>query len=242
MPDACDHKDVLADHLHVRIRSGEKLVGEAVLDRFLAGHPRLFVHHALEVVDLVAGLGGVDLGRGVDAGVQHLDDRLQVVDVAVVDHGAGGLVDHHEAARIDLHGVARAHDDARRGGRDAFDDDVDVGPEGFDGVMDGDAGVEIPAAAVQLDGDLALALHGREVIHEALGRDVEAGLRLSGPPVDWLLAHDVAVEDDLALIFGDARDVPAFLAAVVRHWLSPGQNCRAGFEVVHVSVPPSLSW
>ena len=118
----------------------------------------------------------VDLRDGPLARVEVLLELLQVCEGVVVVEQPGDAVDHHHAAGIDLYLVARAGDDAGRAGRDAFHDDDLVAGQALDGVVDGDAGVEVAAAAIDLDGDVALALDGREILHEALGRDVEAGL------------------------------------------------------------------
>ena len=91
---------------------------------------------------------------------------------------------------------------------DPFYDDVHVAAERFQCVMDCDPGVKVAPTAVEFYGDVGFVLHGRQIFHEALRRDIEAGLRLACPPVDRLLAHNVAVEGDLALVLADACYVP----------------------------------
>ena len=194
-----------------RARVVEQGIGEAVVDRLLTDHPRLAGHHAAELVDLDAGLGVVDLRDGPLAGVEVLLELLQVLQVVVVPQEPADAVDHDHTAGVDLHLVAGAHDDAGRAGSDALHDDGLGAAQALDRVVNGDAGVEVAAAAIDLDGDVALVLHGSQILEEAFGGDVEAGLRLARPPVDRLAAHDVAVEQDLARVVAGAGDVPELL-------------------------------
>ena len=144
-------------------------------------------------------------------------------------------MDHNEGSGVNGHGVTGAHNHAGGTGRDPFHDDVHLSAERFQGVVDSDPGVEVAAAAVQLYGDAALVFDSCQILHEALRRDVEAGLRFPRPPINGLLAHNVAVEGDLALVLADARHVPelcrgrclrcrcwahAYVAMFYSHWLA----------------------
>ena len=230
VPDASDEEHLLVGAQgDVGAFVCEQGVGKAVVNGLLPDHPRLAGHHAAELVDLEAGLGVVDLRDGPLARVEVLLELLQVCEGVVVVEQPGDAVDHHHAAGIDLHLVTCAGDDTGRAGRDAFHDDDLVAGQALDGVVDGDAGVEVAAAAIDLNGDIALALDGREILHETLGRDVEAGLGLARPPVHRLTAHDVAVEGDLALVVADAGDVPELdrRARSLRPGAEPGSVMRS---------------
>ena len=200
-------------------------VGEAVVDGFLPDHPCLAGHHSAELFDRDPGLGVVDLRDGPLAGVEVLLELLQVCEGVVVHQQARDAVDHDHAAGVDLHLVAGAGDDAGRAGCDALHDDDLVAAQALDGVVDGDAGVEVAAGTVDLDGDVALALDGREILHKALGSDIEAGLGLTRPPVHRLTGDDIAIEDDLARVLADAGDVPELRRRLLDD-LRPGAQAR----------------
>lgn len=142
-------------------------------------------------------------------------------------------MDHDHAAGVDLHLVAGAGDDAGRAGRDALHDDDLVAAQALDGVVDGDAGVEVAAGAVDLDGDVALALDGREILHEALGSDIEAGLGLTRPPVHRLTGDDIAIEDDLA---ESSLTLAMFQNFVGVCWTTPAPAHRRGVLLVFMLV------
>ena len=226
VPDAGHEEHLLVGaHADIRAVALEQGVGEAVVDGFLPDHPCLAGHHSAELFDRDPGLGVVDLRDGPLAGVEVLLELLQVCEGVVVHQQARDAVDHDHAARVDLHLVAGAGDDAGRAGCDALHDDDLVAAQALDGVVDGDAGVEVAAGAVDLDGDVALALDGREILHEALGSDIEAGLGLTRPPVHRLTGDDIAIEDDLARVLADAGDVPELRRRLLDD-LRPGAQAR----------------
>ena len=47
-----------------------------------------------------------------------------------------------------------------------------------------------------------------QILHEAFRRDKKAGLRFACPPVNGLLAHNVAIESDLPLVVACAGHIP----------------------------------
>ena len=117
-------------------------------------------------------------------------------------------MDHNQRSGVHGHGITGAHNHAGSAGSDPFYDDVHVAAERFQCVMDCDPGVKVAPTAVEFYGDVGFVLHGRQIFHEALRRDIEAGLRLACPPVDRLLAHNVAVESDFSLVVAGAGHIP----------------------------------
>ena len=183
-------------------------VSEALLQSFAAGEPRLLGHHAAESIDFDPCLAVVDLGDGPLAGVHSFHKLLHVLHVHVVPEHNAYAVDHNQGTGVHGHCVARAHDNARSTGRDSLDNDVHLTAESFQRVVDCDPGVEIAAAAIELDGDVSLVFDCCQILHEALRRDKKAGLRFACPPVNGLLAHNVAVESDLSLVVAGAGHIP----------------------------------
>src|SRR5690606_11845446 len=99
----------------------QPLIGTAVLDGLVSREPRLGIHEVRCGGLVHAGAPGIDPGQRVVEGVQHVGYFPQVV--AVADHDAPHVVDHHEAAIAHADGVA-GHGDHRRGrGREAHDVD-----------------------------------------------------------------------------------------------------------------------
>ena len=177
-------------------------VHEPVLHGLLGGHVAVAVG---VVVDLLRGLAGVlrvELVEPSSEGERLAGVDLDVRRLALV--AARRLVDEHAAVgqRLALAGRAGGEDQRAHRHRDAAADRLHVGRDVLHRVVDGEAGVDDAAGAVDVEADVAVGVGGFEV------------QQLRDDEVRDLVVDRLAEEDD-ALVEQAAVDVERALAASV---------------------------
>src|SRR5690606_15290822 len=238
-----------------RVIPDEDGVDQTILLRFLRGHIVVPIGIPFHFLERLPGVPGEDLVQ-VLLGPQNLPG-LDLNIGRLPLHAAPRLVDHDPGVRqgVPLARRPGRQQHGRHAGRQPEADGGDGGPDMLHGVVDGQAGVDVPAWAIDVNRDVLLRV--LRLQEEQLGDDQVGQLVVDGPPdEDDALLQEAGVDivcplATIGLLDHHRHQVPhpavsppfTLCSASLRGWMHPAprRSLEASPQPCAASSPEAFS-